>query len=72
MATYDVRIEADKASVPVLLANGNPVEQGELDDGRHYATWHDPWPKPSYLFALVGGDLACVDRHLHHHVGPRG
>jgi aminopeptidase N len=61
MATYDVRIEADKASVPVLLANGNPVEQGDLDDGRHYATWHDPWPKPSYLFALVGGDLACVD-----------
>ena len=60
MATYDVRIEADKASVPVLLANGNPVEHGELDGGRHFAKWHDPWPKPSYLFALVGGDLACV------------
>ncbi len=60
MATYDVRIEADKASVPVLLANGNPVEAGDLDGGRHYAVWHDPWPKPSYLFALVGGDLACV------------
>ncbi len=60
MATYDVRIEADKASCPVLLANGNPVEAGELDGGRHYAVWHDPWPKPSYLFALVGGDLACV------------
>jgi aminopeptidase N len=60
MATYDVRIEADKASCPVLLANGNPVEAGELDGGRHYAKWHDPWPKPSYLFALVGGDLACV------------
>jgi aminopeptidase N len=60
MATYDVRIEADKASCPVLLSNGNPVEHGDLPDGRHYATWHDPWRKPSYLFALVGGDLACV------------
>ena len=60
MATYDVRLEADKATVPVLLANGNPVEQGDLDGGRHYAVWHDPWPKPSYLFAMVGGDLACV------------
>ncbi len=60
MATYDVRIEADKASCPVLLSNGNPVEHGDLPDGRHYAVWHDPWPKPSYLFALVGGDLACV------------
>ena len=60
MATYDVRIEADKASCPVLLSNGNPVEHGDLPDGRHFAIWHDPWPKPSYLFALVGGDLACV------------
>ncbi len=60
MATYDVRLEADKAAVPVLLANGNPVEEGELAGGRHYAVWHDPWPKPSYLFAMVGGDLACV------------
>jgi aminopeptidase N len=60
LARYRVRIEADKAEAPVLLANGNPVESGDLDGGRHYAVWEDPFPKPSYLFALVGGNLACV------------
>ncbi len=60
LATYQVRIEADKADVPVLLANGNPIETGDLADGRHFAVWQDPWPKPAYLFALVAGDLACV------------
>jgi aminopeptidase N len=45
----------------VLLANGNMVESGSLPEGRHFAVWHDPHPKPSYLFALVGGDLACVE-----------
>ena len=63
MAVYTTRIEADKAEAPVLLANGNLVEHGEVSDGRHFAVWHDPHPKPSYLFALVGGDLACVEDH---------
>jgi aminopeptidase N len=61
MAVYTTRIEAEKSEAPVLLSNGNPVETGELPGGRHYAVWHDPHPKPSYLFALVGGDLACVE-----------
>jgi aminopeptidase N len=64
LATYKVRVEAEKADVPVLLANGNPVEQGELEGGRHYAVWDDPWPKPAYLFALVAGDLAVVTDHF--------
>src|SRR5207247_1481070 len=55
MAIFTTRIEADKAQAPVLLANGNLRERGELPDGRHFAVWHDPWPKPAYLFALVGG-----------------
>ncbi|MEW6706773.1 MAG: aminopeptidase N [Pseudomonadota bacterium] len=57
MAVYSVTLRADKKKYPVLLSNGNLVEQGELDQGRHYAKWHDPFPKPSYLFALVAGDL---------------
>jgi aminopeptidase N len=61
MAIYTTRIEADKAEVPVLLANGNLIEAGDVPGERHYALWHDPHPKPSYLFALVGGDLACVE-----------
>ena len=64
LATYQVRVEADAESVPVLLANGNPVETGKLDGGRHFAVWQDPWPKPAYLFALVAGDLACVTDHF--------
>jgi aminopeptidase N len=61
LAVYTVRIEADRATTPVLLSNGNPVAEGDLPGtGRHFAVWHDPFPKPSYLFALVGGDLACV------------
>ncbi len=60
LATYTCRIEADAAAVPVLLANGNPVERGRLAAGRHFAIWHDPHPKPSYLFALVGGDLSPI------------
>jgi len=65
MAVYTTRIEADKAEAPVLLANGNLTESGALPDGRHFAVWHDPHPKPSYLFALVGGDLACVEDRFH-------
>jgi aminopeptidase N len=53
MAVYTVTLRADKARYPVLLSNGNLVEQGTLDNGRHFAKWHDPFPKPSYLFALV-------------------
>jgi aminopeptidase N len=61
MARYTTTLVADKASYPVLLSNGNPVQQGELDDGRHWVTWEDPFPKPSYLFALVAGNLACIE-----------
>jgi aminopeptidase N len=61
MAVYTTRIEADKTEAPVLLSNGNLIESGSLAGGRHFAVWHDPHPKPSYLFALVGGDLACVE-----------
>jgi aminopeptidase N len=61
LATYTVRIEADPEEAPILLSNGNLVERGTLADGkRHYAVWHDPFPKPSYLFALVGGDLSPI------------
>ncbi|HET7257999.1 MAG TPA: aminopeptidase N [Xanthobacteraceae bacterium] len=62
MAVYTTRIEADKADAPVLLANGNLIASGDVPGtGRHFAVWHDPFPKPSYLFALVGGKLACVE-----------
>ena len=58
MAVYTTRIEADKSEAPVLLSNGNLIDSGDLAGGRHFAIWHDPHPKPSYLFALVGGNLA--------------
>ena len=62
MAVYTTRIEAEKAEAPVLLANGNLVASGDLPGtNRHFAVWHDPFPKPSYLFALIGGTLACVE-----------
>ncbi|MDX1451811.1 MAG: aminopeptidase N [Oleiphilaceae bacterium] len=57
MAEFTTRVEAEKSKYPVLLSNGNPVDSGELDGGRHFVTWHDPFPKPCYLFALVAGDL---------------
>jgi aminopeptidase N len=60
MARYTVTITADKARVPVLLSNGNPGALEDLGDGRHRITWTDPHPKPSYLFALVAGDLVAV------------
>uniref|UniRef100_C6DY63 Aminopeptidase N n=1 Tax=Geobacter sp. (strain M21) TaxID=443144 RepID=C6DY63_GEOSM len=60
MAVYTVTLKADKESCPVLLANGNLVEKGDLADGRHFATWHDPFKKPSYLFAVVAGDLVHI------------
>ena len=58
MAVFTTTITADKARYPVLLSNGNQIGGGELSDGRHWAKWHDPFKKPSYLFALVAGDLA--------------
>ena len=61
MARYTVTIRADKARYPVLLSNGNPSGSGELSDGRHWRKWVDPHPKPSYLFALVAGDLVAVE-----------
>jgi aminopeptidase N len=59
MARFTTRIEADRATYPVLLSNGNRLGQGELPDGRHWVQWEDPFPKPCYLFALVAGDLVC-------------
>ncbi|MGD8309687.1 MAG: aminopeptidase N [Chromatiales bacterium] len=61
MCRFTTRIEADRARYPVLLSNGNPMDQGELAGGRHFVTWHDPFPKPSYLFALVAGDLRWIE-----------
>ncbi|MGD9913601.1 MAG: aminopeptidase N [Rhizobiaceae bacterium] len=60
LSVYTVRIEADAKQAPLLLSNGNPIERGKLTGGRHFAVWHDPHPKPSYLFALVAGDLGVV------------
>ena len=60
LSRYKVRIVGDKAAFPVLLSNGNPVASGDNADGTHWAEWHDPWPKPSYLFALVAGDLVAT------------
>nr|WP_047167197.1 aminopeptidase N [Sphingomonas sp. Y57] len=59
LSRYTVRMEADKARFPVLLSNGDRTASGDLDDGRHFAEWTDPFPKPSYLFALVAADLAA-------------
>ena len=61
MARFTTRVEADKQAYPVMLSNGNPVEQGDLDQGRHYVIWEDPFKKPCYLFALVAGDLSVVE-----------
>ncbi len=60
LSVFTVRIEAAKEQYPVLLSNGNRVEAGDLRGGRHFALWHDPFPKPSYLFALVAGDLGSI------------
>lgn len=60
LSVYTVRIQADKKTYPTLLSNGNCLEQGDLTDGRHFAVWHDPFPKPSYLFALVGGNFDTI------------
>ena len=64
MASYTVLLRADKALYPVLLSNGNLVEQGDLDGGRHFAKWVDPHKKPSYLFALVAGKLVARQQRI--------
>ena len=61
LSEFTTTIEADAGQYPVLLSNGNPVAEGSAADGRHWATWHDPFPKPAYLFALVAGDLAFME-----------
>ncbi len=61
MTVFTTTVIADKAKYPVLLSNGNPIERGELDGGKHFVTWNDPHRKPCYLFALVAGDLACIE-----------
>lgn len=64
LARYSTRITADKAKYPYLLSNGNKVASGDLDDGRHFVQWQDPFPKPSYLFALVAGDFDVERNHF--------
>ena len=63
MAKYTVMLRADKKKFPILLGNGNLIEEGDLGDGRHFAKWEDPFKKPSYLFALVAGKLVCQEEH---------
>jgi aminopeptidase N len=60
MSRFFTTVSADKEKYPVLLSNGNLIGSGERSGGRHFAKWHDPFPKPAYLFALVAGDLACI------------
>ncbi|HEY0887170.1 MAG TPA: aminopeptidase N, partial [Ramlibacter sp.] len=64
MASFTVLLRADKAKYPVLLSNGNLVDQGDLADGRHFAKWVDPFRKPSYLFALVAGNLVAREQRI--------
>lgn len=64
LAAYTVTLRADAEKFPLLLCNGNLTGHGDLGGGRHYATWHDPFPKPTYLFAIVAGDLARLDGHF--------
>ncbi len=64
MASYTVTLRADKAKYPVLLSNGNLVDSGTLDDGRHFAQWVDPHKKPCYLFALVAGQLVAREQRI--------
>ena len=61
MAIFTTTLAADKSRYPVLLSNGNPVASGDRADGHHWATWHDPFPKPCYLFALVAGHLRWIE-----------
>ena len=69
MAMYTVTLRANKAQYPVLLSNGNLVDSGPLDDGRHFAKWVDPHKKPSYLFALVAGKLVAREQQIKSRAG---
>ena len=69
MAMYTVTLRADKEKYPVLLSNGNLVEEGLLDDGRHFAKWVDPFRKPAYLFALVAGKLVAREQRIRSRAG---
>ena len=71
LSEYEVSITADKSRYPVLLSNGNPVACGDNSDGTHWHRWHDPHPKPSYLFALVAGDLQKISDEFTTHSGQR-
>jgi len=64
LSSYQVRLTANKKNYPVLLSNGNLIEQKDLDHGLHTALWDDPFPKPSYLFAIVAGQLHCVEKTI--------
>ena len=61
MSEFTTTVIANKTAYPILLSNGNPIERGELNNGRHFVTWHDPFKKPAYLFALVAGTLSVVE-----------
>lgn len=61
MSEFITTIEADKSLYPVLLSNGNPVDKGDTEGGRHWVRWHDPFKKPAYLFAMVAGELSCIE-----------
>lgn len=69
MSLFTTKITAEKEKYPVLLSNGNPVESGDNEDGTHWVKWEDPFKKPSYLFALVAGDLACNKDQFTTHSG---
>ena len=64
LSTYTVTLLANKAQFPVLLANGNLIEARDVENGGHMTVWNDPFPKPSYLFALVAGQLACLEETI--------
>lgn len=64
MSEFTTKIIAEKSLYPTLLSNGNLVNQGELDNGFHWAQWHDPFKKPAYLFAVVAGDLSMIEDHF--------
>jgi len=68
MSEFTTTIIADRQAYPLLLSNGNPIERGE-EGARHWVTWHDPFKKPAYLFALVAGDLHCIEDHFTTHSG---
>jgi aminopeptidase N len=64
MSTFTTTLIADKQQYPYLLSNGNPIDSGNMDGGRHFVTWHDPFKKPCYLFAVVAGNLDCLEDHF--------